>query len=137
MLTYCAEYHLGCSSIQKLQLGGEFHPVRQRMNTHSQACPIPGRQARLPSYASNWALLETHPDSATFADCSSLLTPLDWNMRIILVHPLWNAGLASRLKDGTQSLIISYKTYHCPPGSKYLTGSSISAYHKKNLISAL
>lgn len=60
MLSDCAEYHLGCSSIQKLQLGGEFHPVRHQMNTLSLAWPIPGRQARLPSYASNWALLETH-----------------------------------------------------------------------------
>lgn len=128
---YCTDYYLGCSSIQKSQLGGEFRPVRHQMNTHSQDCPIPGRQARLPSYASNWALLETHPDSAAFADCSCWFTPLDWNMRITSAHPWWNAGLASRLKDGTQSLMISYKTYLHPPGSKYLTGSSISVYHKK------
>lgn len=101
------------------------------MNTYSHACPVPGRQARLPSYASNWAVLETHPESVTFAEYSCLFTQLDWNMRINLAYPLRNAGLANIPKDRTQSLMIRYKTYLHPPGSKYLTGSSISVYHKK------
>lgn len=101
------------------------------MNTYSHMCPIPGRQARLPSYASNWVLLKTDPESATCAECSCLFTPLHRNTRITLVYPLWNARLANIPKDRTQSLMIRYKTYFHPPGSKYLMGSSISVYHKK------
>lgn len=101
------------------------------MTIHSHARPVPGRQARLPSHVSNWALLETDPESATLAEWSCLSTPLDWNRRITSVYPLQNAGLANIPKDRTQSLIIRYKTYLHPPGSKYLTGSSISVYHKK------
>lgn len=103
------------------------------MNSYSHACPIPGRQARLPSDAANWAPLE----SATSAECSCLFTPLDWNMRITLVYPLWNASLANTPKDRTPSLMLKYKTHLHPLESQYLTGSSISVYHKRKDLSPL